>query len=157
MIVDDTTLVFFDASCLIAAAGSPTGGSGFLLSLCMRRLLRGAVSKAVLLEAERNIRTKLKHQALCAYHDLLQSASLIIAPVPHVPKGTTWLQIVNTKDAHVVASTLVVKAPYMLTLDQQLGDEIERTALTTEAITPGDFIRIVLPHHVKFSTLRSGQ
>ena len=156
MIVDETTPLFFDASCLIAAAGSPTGGSGFLLSLCIRRLLRGAVSQAVLLEAERNIRTKLRPQALCVYHDLLQSAPLTIAPAPHVPRETAWLQIVNTKDAHVVASTLAVKAPYLLTLDQQLGDEINRTALPIEAITPGDFIRTVLPDHVKYPTLRSG-
>ncbi|MBI2942103.1 MAG: hypothetical protein HYY04_16860 [Chloroflexi bacterium] len=33
MTIDLTTILFFDASCLIAAAGSPTGGSGFLLSL----------------------------------------------------------------------------------------------------------------------------
>jgi len=156
MIVDETTLLFFDASCLIAAAGSPTGGSGFLLSLCIRRLLRSAISQAVLAEAERNIQTKLMPQALGVYHDLLQSAPLTIAPIPHVPSVAAWLQFVNTKDAHVVASTLTVKAPYLLTLDQQLGDEVNRAALSIEAITPGDFIRTVLSHHVKYSALRSG-
>ena len=55
MTVDHKTLLFFDASCLIAAAGSPAGGSSLLFSLCARRLLRGVVSQAVLLEAEGNI------------------------------------------------------------------------------------------------------
>jgi len=156
MIVNETTTLFFDASCLIAAAGSPTGGSGFLLSLCIRRLLRGAVSQAVLFETERNIRTKLRPQALGVYHDLLQPVPLTIAPVPRVPSETAWLQVVNAKDAHVVASTLAVKAPYVLTLDQELGDEINRTVLSIEAVAPGDFIRTILPHHVKYPALRSG-
>jgi predicted nucleic acid-binding protein len=55
MIIDSNTLLFFDSSCLIAAAGSPTGGSGFLLSLCGRQFLKVAISQAVLLEAQRNI------------------------------------------------------------------------------------------------------
>lgn len=54
MNIDRNTLLFFDASCLIAAAGSPTGGSGFLLALCARGLLRAACSQPVLVEAERN-------------------------------------------------------------------------------------------------------
>jgi len=47
MTIDQDTVVFFDASCLIAAAGSTSGGSGFLLSLCARGLLQGAVSPAL--------------------------------------------------------------------------------------------------------------
>jgi len=58
MTIDRTTLLFFDASCLIAAAGSLSGGSGFLLALCQRGLLRGAISQPVLLETERNLLKK---------------------------------------------------------------------------------------------------
>ena len=108
MIIDNTTLLFFDASCLIAAAGSSTGGSGFLLSLCARSLLRGAVSQAVLLEADRNIRTKLNLSALNAYHDLLQVVPFTLAPVPRIPAEVAWLQMVNAKDTPVVAAALVV-------------------------------------------------
>lgn len=155
MIVDHKTLLFFDASCLIAAAGSPTGGSGLLLSLCVRRLLRGAVSQAVLLEAEGNIQSKLRPQALGVYHDLLQTAHLSMAPIPPVPSTSAWLQEVNAKDVHVVAATLAVKATYVLTLDRKLALEINRTALPIEALAPGDFIRNVLPLHINYPTLRS--
>lgn len=68
MNIDQTTLVFFDASCLIAAAGSPSGGSGFLLSLCRRGLLGAAVSQPVLLEAERNIGKRRGPEELETYH-----------------------------------------------------------------------------------------
>jgi len=155
MIVDQSTLLFCDASCLIAAAGSPTGGSGFLLSLCMCGLLRGAVSQPVLLEAERNILAKLTPQALNTYHNLLQTVPLTIAPIPHVPAESAWLKEVNAKDVHVVASTLAVKAPYVLTLDRTLAEEINRTALPIQALSPGEFMRGVLPFHVNFPSLRS--
>jgi len=155
MIVDRTTRLFFDASCLIAAAGSPTGVSGFLLSLCVRRLLRGTVSQAVLLEAERNILSKLRPQALDTYHNLLQTVHLNMAPIPPVPLESAWLQEVNAKDVHVVASTLAAKATFVLTLDRTLAIEINRTALPIEALTPADFIRNVLPGHVNYPTLRS--
>ena len=53
------SLLFFDATCLIAAAGSPTGGSGFLLSVCQAGFLKACSAPSVLLEAERNISAKL--------------------------------------------------------------------------------------------------
>lgn len=82
MRIDRDTLVFFDASCLVAAAGSPTGGSGFLLSLCARRLLRGAISHMVLLEAEHSIQAKLSPLVLSHFHELLQVVPLVVTPVP---------------------------------------------------------------------------
>lgn len=82
MIIDRATRVFFDVSCLIAAAGSPTGGSGFLLSVCSRRLLTGVVSQVVLLEADRNIQGKLGLAALQRYRTLLQTTPLLVAAVP---------------------------------------------------------------------------
>jgi len=42
------SLLFFDATCLIAAAGSPTGGSGFLLSVCLAGFLKAGSSPSVL-------------------------------------------------------------------------------------------------------------
>jgi hypothetical protein len=71
MRIDRQTLVFFDASCLIAAAGSPSGGAGspsggagFLVSVCASGFLRAAVSRPVLFEAERNVLAKLRPEVL---------------------------------------------------------------------------------------------
>jgi hypothetical protein len=66
--IDADTHVFFDASCLIAAAGNPTGGFGFLLSLCARGLFKAAISQPVLFEAQRNIQTKLGDEASTSYY-----------------------------------------------------------------------------------------
>jgi hypothetical protein len=108
------------------AAGSLTGGSGFLLSLCARSLLRGAVSQVVLLEAERNIAAKLSSQVLNRYHQLLQTVPLVVAAVPPLSAQEPWLPMVNAKDAHVLAAALTINAGYLLTLDQRLVAEVRR-------------------------------
>ena len=59
MTIDRNTLLFFDSSCLIAAPGSPNGGSDFLLLLCARGYLKAAISQPVLLEVQINILSKL--------------------------------------------------------------------------------------------------
>lgn len=154
MNISPSTLLFFDASCLIAAAGSPTGGSGYLLSLCARDLLRGAASQVVLLEAERNIRAKLKPYALTAFEQLLLSTPLRIAPVPPPADSAQYHQHVTEKDEHVLAAALAISAPYLLTLDRQLEAQVNQTEFAIEAFPPGGYIKSILPHHVDFPTLR---
>jgi predicted nucleic acid-binding protein len=154
MTIDQSTLLFFDASCLIAAAGSPLGGSGFLLSLCAHELLTGTVSQIVLLEAEHNIQTKLSTQVLGQYHDLLQMIPLSVAPVPSLAFEEPWAEIINPKDLHVIAAALAVGADYLLTLDQKLIAEVNHADLSLRALTPGDFIRTILPTHAEYPRIR---
>ena len=154
MKIDPSTLVFFDASCLIAAAGSPTGGSGFLLSLCAQEALRGVVSQVVLLESERNIRSKLGADALERYHTLLQRVPFVVAPVPRSSDQPARAQGINPKDMHVVLACLAVQAPFMLSLDRGLNLQVNQADLSLQALTPGEFIKHVLPHHKDFPRLR---
>lgn len=147
MRVDPTTLLFFDASCLIAAAGSPQGGSSFLLSLCRRRLLRGAVSQPVLLEAERNIEAKMGAAALSAFHRLLAITPLILAPIASNRELQAYQPIVNVKDAHVLAAVMTSGAQCLLTLDRELVSQVNQSDLPVVALTPGAFIRQHLPDH----------
>jgi hypothetical protein len=71
MTIDGNTLLFFDASCLIAAAGSTSGGCGFLLSLCSRGFLKAALSQPVLLETQRNIQARFGDESIQRFYNLL--------------------------------------------------------------------------------------
>jgi predicted nucleic acid-binding protein len=147
MRIDRTTLVFFDASCLIAAAGSPTGGSGFLLSLCAKGYLQAAVSTYVLVEATRNIQARMKPPAWTNYQVLLATVLFVMAlvptPLPVVPP-------VNAKDVHVVAAAVAVTTAYLLTLDKGLLAEANQAQLPFLTLLPGDFIKTVLTTHVEY-------
>ena len=108
------SLLFLDATCLIAAAGSPTGGSGFLLSVCQSGFLKACSSPSVLVEAERNITAKLPASALGTYH--LQLATTPITLVSTPPKrAIQQYDSLFGKDAPVVASAVAAGAPYLFT------------------------------------------
>ena len=154
MTIDQRTLIFFDVSCLIAAAGSPLGGSGFLLSLCAHGWIKGVVSHTVLLEAEKNIETKLGQYALSRYHTLLKIVPFLIAPIPPISRQPAWLQSVNAKDVHVVAAISSVTAPYLLTFDRQLITQVNLGTLQVYAVTPGDSIQKILPTHLDYTEFR---
>ena len=48
MSVDPTTQLFFDATCLFAAAHSPSGGSAYLVLVCSHGFLQAVVSPEIL-------------------------------------------------------------------------------------------------------------
>lgn len=148
--VDRNTLLFFDASCLIAAAGSSSGGSSLLLSLCARGFLRAAVSQPVLLEAERNIAGKLCAEALSAYHRLVALTPMVVVPVPLEPERRAYRAAVGEKDEHVVAAALYATADFLLTLDKKLANRVNEAGLGVSALSPGDFIKSVLPEHADY-------
>lgn len=154
MTIDHNTLVFFDSSCLIAAAGSPSGGSGFLLSLCAKGFLKAAVSQPVLLEAHSNIEAKLDGEAIKRFQNLLAIIPFSLAPLPDKTEFKRLGKMINQKDVHVVAAALEVYAPFLLALDKGLVLEVNKANLGIQALFPGDFIKTILPNHVDYPSAR---
>lgn len=154
MSLDAETLVFFDASCLIAAAGSPGGGSGFLLDVCRRGYLQAAGSPQVLIEAERNIRSKLPSGALATFHShLAETPMQVVDPLPLAARRS-FESVVGQKDEHVLAAVVECGAPFLLTLDQALAERVNAAGLGVRALPPGEFIKAVLPDHTHYRSIR---
>src|SRR3990170_3629984 len=147
MSIDRDTLLFFDSSCLVAAAGSPTGGSGFLLSLCARGYLKAAVSQPILLEAQKNILSNLGDEAIKRFYSLLAVVPFSLASLPDKAEFARLEKLVNKKDGHVLAAALEVHAPFLLTLDKDLVLEVNKAYLGIQAFSSGEFIKSVLPSH----------
>jgi predicted nucleic acid-binding protein len=155
MPIDETTVVFFDSSCLIAAAGSPTGGSSLLLAICARGFLKGAVSPGVLIEAEGNILTNLPPQARTRYRQEILQIPLVVAPLPSAPEHETAAAITEEKDAHVLTATVSIGAQFLLTLDKRLARRItQEEELSIRALSPGEFITTQLPTHPAYRSFR---
>jgi predicted nucleic acid-binding protein len=153
MTLTHDSLLFFDATCLIAAAGSPNGGSGFLFSVCQAGFLMACSSPSVLVEAERNLAAKLPPAALTTYHLQLATTPIILVSTP--PRRTIEQHdSFFGKDAHVVASALAAQDPYLLTLDKRLIQRVQQVGIGLTALTPGEFIQTILPTHPDFSRIR---
>lgn len=118
-----------------------------MLSLCTKGYLQAAVSTYVLTEATRNIQARMKVGAWSNYQVLLATVPFIMAPVP-TPLPT--LPPVNAKDVHVAAAAMAVKAAYLLTMDKGLMTEAKQAQVFFFPLTPGDFIKTVLPTHVEY-------
>jgi predicted nucleic acid-binding protein len=154
MAISHQALLFFDASCLIAASGSPAGGSAFILAQCRRGGIRAAVSTPVCDEAERNVRAKLPVEATVRYLALLRMPELQVIPEPTVGELARVRGLVEMKDEHVLAAALTVGAEYLITLDKGLEEAIARAGVAIIALAPGEFIRLVLTQHPDYPAMR---
>ena len=155
MAIGRTTLLFFDASCLIAAAGSPSGGSGFLLSLCAMGFLSAVVSQLVLIEAERHVFRDLGPAALEHYDQILAQTPMRVMPVPTEDELAPHRGLVSQEDEHVIASAIASGAGFLVTLDKRLARQVTETQFAIAALAPGDFITGLLPQHAEYPAMRN--
>ena len=154
MTIDQNTLLFFDSACLIAAAGSPSGGSGFLLLLCARGYLKAAVSQPVLLEAQKNTQLKLGEESIRRFYNLLALVPFSMAALPDKAEIARLELLTNKKDVHVLAAAIEAQALFLINLDRQFALEVNQARLGIQALSPGEFIKNELPNHVNYPAIR---
>ena len=115
--------VFLDATCWIAAAGSPSGGSSALLelsSLGSFRIVTVTVTvNHVLIETERNIRDKMTDVAFDRYMAVFSAVRPDVADNLMQDEWAHWLPLVPEKDCHVLAGAVKAKADALVSLDRK--------------------------------------
>jgi predicted nucleic acid-binding protein len=153
MSVDPTTQLFFDATCLFAAAHSPSGGSAYLVLVCSHGFLQAVVSPEILVEAERNLIEKSTTDACVRYRHLIASTPLRLMSAPDEPSVRQHASAFF-EDAHVVASAIESGAHYLITLDQRLARRIDQAHLPIVAVSPRQFLQEVLPNHPEYVRIR---
>ncbi|MDO8532604.1 MAG: PIN domain-containing protein [Dehalococcoidia bacterium] len=142
----ERTRVFLDASILVAAAKSPSGGSSVALEVCQSRHYRAIVSLRVLLEARKNIMEKFGEAEHVRYYKLLAALDPeICVPAPRHEMERCAL-LISPKDAHVLASALASHSVVLLTLDRRhfMTAVIQNARLPLVIMTPGDFLKQLL-------------
>ncbi len=135
--------VFFDASVLIAASASLSGGSAMTVEVCRRGLARGLVTRLVLWEAERNLHASFPPSALLAFYTLIGQLGPDVIPNPTESEIRSATSIVPAKDAHVLAGARGGRATHLLTLDRKhfLGKSVRTAVLPLVVCTPGEFLK----------------
>ena len=138
-------LVFLDASVLVAASRSPTGGSAVAMEVCQGRRYRAALSTTVLLEARVNIAGKFGERELLRFYRQLAALDPRMIGHPSREQLDQCISLTGEKDAHVLAAALASGAAFLLTLDRRhlLTPAVEAAGLPVRVMTPGDFLRHV--------------
>ena len=136
-------LVFLDASVLVAASRSPSGGSALALEVCCGRRFRAALSARVLLEARVNIAEKFGEGELVRFYQQVASLDAEMVSPPSPERLAQCASLVGEKDAHVLAAALACGAGYLLTLDRRhlITEAVQSAGLSVRVVTPGDFLR----------------
>ncbi len=137
------SLVFLDASVLVAASRSPNGGSATALQVCQGVRFRAAVTEKILTEARVNIAEKFGEAELLRFYQQLAALSPRIAGPPSDGHMRSCAPLTAAKDVHVLAAALSSGASCLLTLDRRhlLTPVVLSTGLPFKVMTPGDFLR----------------
>ncbi len=138
--------LFLDANIFFAAAGSLQGGSAFVLELGKRQKFEVVTVSHALLEAERNIRSKLGEKYLARHHQNLLELKPIIQSIAAVPteKLVEFEKFIPMKDIPILVGAILSNAQFLITLDRR--DFLENRRLRSlplpfDIITPGDFLK----------------
>ena len=140
-------LVFLDASVLVAASRSPSGGSSIAMEVCQGLRFRAAITNQVIIEARINIAEKFGETELVRFYRQLAAADPEIVPPPSADRVAECIPLTTAKDAHVLAAALECRAAYLLTLDRRhlLSPEVQAAGLPIQVMTPEDFLRGIAP------------
>lgn len=134
--------MFLDASVLVAASRSHTGGSALVMEVCRGRRFRAALTARVLLEARVNIAEKFGEPELLRFYQQLAGLDPEMVPPPPPERLAQCVPLVGEKDAHVLAAALECGADYLLTLDRRhlMTPAMQSAGLPLRVMTPGDFL-----------------
>ena len=130
-------LAFIDASVILAALGSKSGGSSQILKLIRESKLDGITSQAVVEEVFRNVyKIKIAESKVSR---LISISSIKVIPAPTSEEVEKYLDVTAAKDVHVVASAIKSKAHVVITLDKKhlLSKRIKGLSV----LTPGEFLK----------------
>ena len=138
--------MFLDASVLVAASRSPSGGSAVSLEVCQGTKFRAAVTEEVLSEARVNVAGKFGDAELVRFYEQFAATEPLIVPPPPVSRIEECEPLTTDKDAHVLAAAIEAGAAYLLTLDRRhlLNDRVIEANLPVRVMTPRDFLQQIV-------------
>jgi len=128
---------------MVAAAGSPDGGSALLLEICQAKNIPVLVTRLVLREAERNVKLKLGETALLRFYKIIADLDPEVVQIPIDEDLAAASAVVALKDAHVLAGARNGRVTHLVTLDRKhfLGNDRRKAILPIVACTPGELLR----------------
>lgn len=120
--------VFVDASLIIAALISPTGGSNKLLQDSKNKKLIAITSETVINEVKANL-SKIKGVTTDDVNHFIIESKIITRQKVTKKELEIVADILEEKDRHVLAGAILTKCHYLVSLDKKhlLNENIQKT------------------------------
>lgn len=141
-----TYRVFFDASIIIAALLSPTGGSSLLFQYIKVGKIIGLTSQTVIEETlEEDKPQKIKKSKEEIEHFIAQSGLLIRESIT-IEEIAPYKDLVDVEDAHLIAGANLTKCSYLVTLDKKhvLREDIQQRFLPLKIVSPKELLEEII-------------
>lgn len=134
--------VFLDASVLFSAIYSKTGGSYQICQLIKQEKIRGFTSQTVIKELQANI-SKFNKKTKTSPDDFIVDHKFIVRTEIAKREIKPYQKVVAVKDAHVLASAMLCRCDYLLTLDKKHINNKDIREKFTESIiaSPKEFLK----------------
>ena len=111
--------VFFDASVIIAALLSPTGGSSLLFQYLKEEKIIGIISQTVVdevIEEDKLDRIKKTRKEI---QQFVARSRLIVREAITIEEIAPYQGQIEAEDAHLIAGAKLTKCEYLVTLDKK--------------------------------------
>lgn len=134
--------VYFDASVIIAALLSKTGGSTLLIEYIKQGRIIGITSQTAIDEIlEEEVRQRIKKSKEEIEHFVAQSG-LVVRERITVSEIAQYKPLIAAEDAHLVAGATLTKCTYLVSLDKKhlLREDIKKKFLPLRIVSPGELL-----------------
>lgn len=132
---------FLDTSALIAGIASSGGAAREVINLAELRLITIYISRQVIIEADRNIKSKLP-EMLKELRTFIKILSPVLVDDPTTEEINKYSSFIHQNDAPILSAAISSGADYLITWDRKHFIKKRSTfAVNIKIVTPGEFLR----------------
>lgn len=136
--------VYLDASIIIAAFISKTGGSAKVLDLIRENKIMGITSQTVVDEIEEHLdKFKKTKSELVA---LLRKSKILIRERIKISEIEPYISDIDQDDAHLIAGANLTECDFLISLDKKhlLREDIRNKVKPLKILSPGEFLSYLI-------------
>ena len=137
-----TLRVFFDASVIIAAFLSPTGGSSLVFQYIRQGKIIGITSQTAIEEALEGDKPKRLRRSRQDLEQFIAQSNLVVRERITIEEIDPYKDLVEVKDAHLIAGANLTKCGHLVTLDKKhlLRQDIQQKFLPLKIVPPKELL-----------------
>ncbi len=138
--------VFFDASVIIAALLSTTGGSALLLKYIKAGKIIGITSQTAINEVLEEDKTKKLKKSKAEIENFIARSMLAVREEITLEEIEPYRKRVDVEDAHLIAGATLTKCAYLVSLDKKhlVREDVKRKFLPLKIVSPKELIEEIL-------------
>lgn len=147
--------VFFNASVIIAAMLSSTGGSSLLFEYIKISKIMGVTSQIVIDEILGEDKFKKLKRSRNTIEQFIAGSGLLVRERITNFDIVPYQEMVDIEDAHLIAGANLTKCEYLVTLDKKhlLNEGIREQFLPLKIVSPKELIILLLEKSGRLNTI----